>query len=133
MIKTYLNGILSGIAEYDTNDRMRENPSDRAKLIFDSTYGIIDIYNIRVYTTDLNSTDVLRNYIATLDTLDDKINKYNDNFGLLDTNSKISVTSIEGGSYSLGIPYIKFTGGEALTKDDEGYALKASDTTKHLP
>jgi len=61
MIKTYLNGILSGITEYDPSDDMIENSNDVAKLIIDSTYGIIDIYNIRVYTTDLDARTILEN------------------------------------------------------------------------
>jgi hypothetical protein len=53
MIKTYLNGVLSGVTQYTASgsspDTMLENPNYPARLIFDSTHGNINIYNIRIY------------------------------------------------------------------------------------
>jgi len=90
---------------------MQESPFFPAKLIIDSTYGDIDIYNIRIYKKPLDDKAVLDNYIATLPTADDRVNKYNDNNGLLDNDNNISVESIESGDYVLSVPYIKIIGG----------------------
>lgn len=133
LIITYLNGVLSGITKYGTTDAMQESPFSPAKLIIDSTYGDIDIYNIRIYKKPLDDKAVLDNYIATLPTADDRVNKYNDNNGLLDNDNNISVESIESGDYILSVPYIKIIGGQALSKDDNGYKLKISDSSIQLP
>ena len=133
LIITYLNGVLSGMTKYAKSDKMVQNIADPAKIIFDSTYANIDIYNIRVYNKPLEDKAVLDNYIATLATPDERVNKFHDNNDLLDNNNKISVPAIEAGGYTLSVPYIKITGGEALSKDDDGYKLNANDTTVQLP
>ena len=133
LIMTYLNGILSGITKYDPTDEMVENRQNPAKIIIDSTYGDIDIYNIRVYKKPLDSKAVLDNYIATLGTPEERVKKYQDNTGLLDNDNNISIDSIEGGSYKLSVPYIKITGGQKLSKDSGGYKLNASDSSVNLP
>jgi len=97
MIKTYLNGQVCGITQYDKdNDDMIHNPMDPAYIIFDSTAGIVDIYNIRVYkNAALSSNIVLNNYIATLSTLEEKTTKFTDNTNVLDDDNNISIEKIE--------------------------------------
>jgi hypothetical protein len=57
----------------------------------------------------------------------------------LDSENNISVSTIETAhdnyGYKLSIPYIKISGGTALTKNDSdgNYYIKASDTTQGLP
>ena len=134
MIKTYLNGIISGITKYSTNDQMVENPSLPAEFIVDSTYGVIDLYNIRVYKNPLDSQSVLNNYIATYGTAAQKAEKYMDNTGLL-REGIINLDEIEAGSYQLSVPYIKITGGRKLNKNgDTGeYTFNTEDNSQHLP
>jgi hypothetical protein len=91
MIKTYLNGILSGITQYistgtSADDAMNENVNKPARLIFDSTYGNINIYNIRIYEKSvLNSNVIVDNYIATYGGTEEKAKKYEDNVNVLDS------------------------------------------------
>jgi hypothetical protein len=121
------------MTKYDNSDSMEENRLSPAKIIIDSTHGDIDIYNIRVYKKPLDDKAVLDNYIATLPSPEDRVNKYNDNNGLLDNDNNISIETVESGDYILSVPYIKIIGGQALSKDDDGYQLKISDTSIQLP
>ena len=135
LIKTYLNGILSGITEYDENDNIYETNNDKAKIIIDSQYGVIDIYNIRFYQTALGAQEILNNYIATLPTLQERETKYRDNFNLLDDNNNIDIETFDSidPAYELTIPYIKITGGQGLMKNDDGSYSLSGDTECHLP
>ena len=147
MIRTYLNGKKSGITQYGNydektnqvivSDSLLQNPNSPAKIIFDSTYGTVDVYNVRVYQQALEDIDILNNYIATLDTPEQRANKYEDNLLLQD--GIIDFKTITNGTYKLSVPYITITGGESLTKakDDQPfggqYYLNTTDTTSHLP
>ena len=145
MIRTYLNGVLSGITKYDksgtsSDDYMTENISKPARLILDSTYGNINIYNIRIYEKSvLNSNIVIDNYIATYGSTEEKAAKYEDNINVLDNQNNISVSTIEtahdNSGYKLSIPYIKISGGTALSKnnDNGNYYLNSSVTAQGLP
>jgi len=138
MIKTYLNGILSGITQYSKEDKMIQNGANPAKIIFDSTYGNIDIYNIRVYQKSaLSDNVILDNYIATYGAIDERTRKYIDNSSVLDNSNKISIEKIEAeninNGYRLSVPYIKIIGGQGMKKDDEGYYLNSGDTDYRLP
>lgn len=142
MIKTYINGIISGITEYtgglnDANsDSIAQNTtagSEPALLKIASDVGTVDLYNVRVFNKVLSDRQVLENYIATLPTTEEKTKVYQDNIGLLDFSGNISVANIESGKYQMKIPYIKFTGGGQCRKDDTGYWLTEADGTNHLP
>jgi hypothetical protein len=118
---------------------MSENASIPARLIFDSTYGNIDIYNIRIYEKSaLNSNTVVNNYIATYGTTEEKTTKYEDNKNVLDNENNISVSTIETAhdnyNYKLSMPYIKISGGSGLKKNNDGsYSLNLTDTSVRLP
>ena len=107
MIKTYINGIVSGITEYKggtdaSSDSIKQNSTTGAEpalIKINSSFGTVDVYNIRVFNKDLTDRQVLENYIATLATTEQKTNCYNNNIGLLDSNGKISVNNIESGNY----------------------------------
>lgn len=147
MIKTYINGIVSGITEYKggsdaSSDSIKQNSTTGAEpalIKINSLFGTIDIYNVRVFNKDLTDRQVLENYIATLATTEQKTICYNNNIGLLDSNGKISVNNIESGNYQIALPYIKFTGGGQCRKgkdsdpDPKGYYLTNKDGTNHLP
>lgn len=138
MIRTYLNGVLSGLTQYGKEDSMIHNRTNPATIIFDSTRGNIDIYNIRVYkNSPLADNIVLDNYIATYGTIAEKTAKYLDNATVLDDNNKISIEKVEAeninSGYMLSVPYIKIIGGQGLIKDDEGYQLNSGDSDQRLP
>ena len=139
MIKTYINGIVSGISEYTggmNSDSIAQNETtgaEKALIKIGSETGTVDLYNIRVFDKVLSDRQVLENYIATLPTTEDKVSAYANNIGLLDSNGEISVNNIESGNYNITLPYIKFTGGGQCRKDDTGYWLTNADGTNHLP
>ena len=149
MIKTYINGIISGITEYtgggDANsDSIAQNSTtdatEPALLKINSDVGVVDLYNIRVFDKALSDRQVLENYIATLPTTEEKTAVYQNNIGILDPDGNISVNNIESGKYQMKLPYIKFTGGRACRKgkdddpDPKGYYLNPTATDgAHLP
>ena len=137
MIKTYINGIVSGITEYTGNsDSILQNNTTGAEpalIKINSNVGTVDLYNIRVFNKVLSDRQVLENYIATLPTTEEKASCYANNIGLLDSTGEISVNNIESGNYNIQLPYIKFTGGGQCRKDDAGYWLTNADGTNHLP
>lgn len=141
MIKTYINGIVSGITEYTggstaNSDSIAQNSTagaEPALIKINSNSGVVDLYNIRVFDKTLSDRQVLENYIATLPTTIEKSQAYENNIGLLDSTGKISVNNIESGNYHLALPYIKFTGGGQCRKDDTGYWLTNADGENHLP
>ena len=57
----YINGVMSGIKNYGSSDSFESNAST---LIFNSKYCDVDLYSVRIYTTALNHSDILHNYIA---------------------------------------------------------------------
>ena len=137
LIKTYINGIISGIAEYNPTDSIAQNATldaDPALIKVNTSAATVDLYNIRVYNKTLTDEEILKNYIATLPTTEEKTTVYNSNIMLLE-DGQISVNSIENGTYQIKLPYIKFTGGGQCEKndDDGNYYLTNADGTNHLP
>ena len=126
MIHTYINGMRCGITQYEKGgaDSTQENPNRPAYFTIDSTYGIVDIYNIRFYNESaLQSSSVLKNFIATAGTIDNKVALYEDNSPMLTANATVQVEEIENAinnGYKLRLPYIKITGGRKLQKNDNG-------------
>ena len=145
MIKTYINGVRCGMTQYDKDDVVEDydsitNPNSKAYITLDSSAGIIDIYNIRVYkNAALPANTILDNYIATAGTPDERATKYADNKPVLNSFNKISVEEIENAAilnnYKLRLPYIKIIGGSGLLKDDAtgNYTLNNSDFEQRLP
>ena len=81
LVKCLINGVVSGVVEYPTNDIwLQTNP---VGISINHNEGSIDIYSIRVYNADLSSQQVLNNYIADMD-LTDKIQAYTRN-NIIDT------------------------------------------------
>lgn len=129
LVSTYLNGVISGITEYENNDYFQDAISSPAKIIIDSTYADVYLYNIRVYDAALDGRIILNNYLATLSTLNDKISQFEWN-NIVDDNGNISLDLIQREGYNLQIPYILLTGGHEGTKK-AGY--KDSNDGYHLP
>lgn len=86
LIYTYLNGILSGLAQYpDDDDFSQITPLN---ITIGSDTCDIDIYNIRVYDTYLTQTDILNNYIADTSDTAKKLDLYTRN-DIYDTYGKV--------------------------------------------
>jgi hypothetical protein len=89
---------MSGMARLNTSaaNKTHESFMDGygipSTIKIDSTFGDIDIFNIRVYRKALSPRNVITNYIADISNIDDKIaaDKDNDIFnsdGFIDLNS----------------------------------------------
>ena len=77
LIYTYINGIISGLAQYPADDDFAQ--TSPVNITLGSNYCGLDIYNIRVYDSSLNMFDILNNYIADTGKQSDKIALYNFN------------------------------------------------------
>ena len=70
----YINGIMTGVAHYPENDDFSQlNPVD---ITIGSDFCTTDIYNIRVYDTDLTRYQVLDNWIADTQDSEEKLERF---------------------------------------------------------
>ena len=93
LIRTFVNGVLSGLAQYPANDDFSQ--TSPVGITINPDGGSVDIYKIRVYDTALTDQDMLINYIADLDSMSDKVEMYNHN-NIFDTNGEVSYTKVKG-------------------------------------
>lgn len=77
LIYTYINGIISGLTQYPSDDNFAQ--ATPVNITLGSNTCGLDIYNIRVYDSSLSMYDVLNNFIADTANLVDKIALYNAN------------------------------------------------------
>lgn len=77
LIKTYINGVLSGLKQYASTDNFQQNTSSAILINPDSEE--IDISCIRVYDRALSSIEVVNNYIFDLSDTEEKIAKFKEN------------------------------------------------------
>ena len=132
---TYLNGVLSGVKHLGATEQFIQNNVSPALLTFDSTYGDISVYNIRVYGTALNSQAIINNYIADLTDIETKAEAYKAN-SIFETNGLISLNAIQQTADSLKVPYVLFKGGCTMQKkktDTVSYSEDGNNEAYHLP
>ena len=90
LMQIYINGIKSQSVQYPDNDGfMQASP---VGITADSSTATLDIYNIRVYSNNLKSQQLLDNYIADLDDIEKKMaifkrNQVYDTYGNLSYNA----------------------------------------------
>ena len=92
MMQVYINGILSGVKQYPTNDNFQQTTP--TTITIGSEYCGIDIYNIRSYSTALTFSEVINNYIADTPDLGEKLAAYEEN-NLYDEYSNLSYEKIK--------------------------------------
>ena len=129
-VYTYLNGVLSGIMRLSvdpvnkTADTFQDQPGAPSFLTFDSTYGDIYVYNIRVYRNALDMRSVIDNYVADLTDIEEKVALYKDN-NIFTTDGFINIKAIQDISYTCGVPYVLFNGGNPIQKKfKDSFAFK---------
>jgi hypothetical protein len=112
-----------------TADSFQDYIGDASFMTFDSTYGDIYLYNIRVYRNALDMRTIINNYIADLADIEEKVALYKDN-NIFTADGFISIKAIQDISYTLGVPYVLFNGGNPMEKKfkdafafEETYAL----------
>lgn len=87
LIELYINGVMSSLQQYPSLDSFLQ--ASPANITIGSDNAGIDLYNIRVYDNNLNQYQLLNNFIADLDRVDEKVRVYRhndiyDDFGNLD-------------------------------------------------
>lgn len=102
LIKTYVNGVLSGIAQYDNSDNFQQGTP--VGITLNEGKEEIDIYTIRAYDIALSSRQILNNYICDLTDVAEKIAKYQSN-NVYDIYGSISMAKIKS-----MIPILTITG-----------------------
>lgn len=77
LIYCYINGIMSGVLQYPTDDDFAQaNP---VNISIGSNDCTMDIYCIRIYDNDLTRHQILNNWIADTQTVDDMLARYQRN------------------------------------------------------
>lgn len=124
MCNTYINGILSNAVIYGEDTFKQISEKSKALLEIDSTHASVKIYGIRIYKEALNSKNIIDNYIASLPTLEEREEKFNDN-NVYNDKSQIDFNIVSSELYNLKIPYMVLTGGYSTEKDNK-WQLKDS-------
>ena len=114
MAYTYLNGKLTEAVILDRNDHFVDTNTP-ARLKIDSQYAQVKIYGIRFYSNALSEQDILRNYTASLPTLEDRQKEFDSNNVYKGT--EISFDLVTAEDYNLEIPYMILTGGYPSARD----------------
>lgn len=77
LIYTYLNGIMCGAVQYaDTDNFSQGSP---VGITIGSNFATIDIYNIRVYNHNLTRYQILDNWIADTQDIEERLKRYERN------------------------------------------------------
>ena len=92
LIKTYINGILSGLKQYSSTDNFQQNAPSAILLNPDSEE--VDISCIRVYDRALSSTEIVNNYIFDIADNEEKIAKFKEN-AVYDAYNEISYAKLK--------------------------------------
>jgi hypothetical protein len=77
LIYCYINGIMSGAIQYPVNDDFAQ--IEPVGISIGSNECTIDLYNIRVYDNDLTRTQILDNWIADTQDVEEMLSRYQRN------------------------------------------------------
>ena len=102
LLRTYVNGVLSGIAQFDSTDNFQQGTP--IGITINEGHEEIDLYTIRVYDIALSSRQILNNYICDITDVTEKIAKYQSN-NVYDLYGSISMAKIKS-----MIPILTITG-----------------------
>jgi hypothetical protein len=98
LIYIYVNGIMSGAIQYPDNDDFAQaSPVDMSIGTNDCT---VDLYTIRVYDNDLTRHQLLDNWIADTQIVDDMLERYQRN-AVYDEYGKVVIAQLPS-----GLPYM---------------------------
>lgn len=109
----YLDGILSGVAQYDTSDYFVQNTP--VGITLGNALCELDVWNVRVYDTSLGMRQMVNNYIADLD--DPEVM-----FAKLEANDVLNADNVDAVDYEKAvqqIPCITFIGTLPTYKGDK--------------
>ena len=111
LIYTYVNGVISGLAQYPSDDNFSQ--SNPVGISIGSNDATIDLYNIRVYNINLDHNDLLANFIADTPDRETKLTLYNNN-DIFDKYGNINYNQVVD-----RIPCLTFIGELPATKGDK--------------
>lgn len=111
LIKTYINGVLSGIAQYSMQDNFQQN--NPVGITINEGGEEINIYSIRVYNMALTSRNILDNYIYDITDINEKLVKFASN-DVYDIYGDISLAKLKS-----MIPILQITGELPPSKGDK--------------
>ena len=77
LIYTYLNGIMCGVIQYPDNDNFAQ--AEPVGISIGSNLATIDIYTIRVYKNNLTRYQILDNWIADTQDIEERLKRYRRN------------------------------------------------------
>ena len=128
LIYTYLNGIISGVTQYPSDDDFSQVTP--VNITLGSNYCDLNIYNIRVYDSSLNHYDILNNYIADTADFSRKLALYTAN-NIYDSYGNVLYNKLIN-----QIPILTITGDLPIAKGDKktvniSYENQA-DTTRNF-
>lgn len=92
LCRIYMDGIIC--REFIWKKEIGEWYQKGSQIVIGQDHADIDIYSIRVYKKELTALDILKDYIATLPTVDEKI-KMRDRNNILGADGYISKTLVE--------------------------------------
>lgn len=111
LIKTYVNGVLSGIAQYGLQDNFQQ--ASPVGITINENREEIDVYSIRVYKQALSSRQILNNYIYDITDVTEKLAKFQSN-NVYDVYGNISLAKLKS-----MIPILEITGPLPRSKGDK--------------
>lgn len=94
MVYLYINGIMSGSVQRPTSDSIYQGEPSYIELGAEGA--TIDVYSMRAYDSYLSDSQVLDCYLIGLDSVDELIQKYNEN-NVIDDNGNVTVDNVPDG------------------------------------
>lgn len=134
----YINGIISGAAEFDTTATIRVVKN----IVFGGQSDVL-LKQIVIYDKPLSSDEILNNYILYRDTISEMLSIYNRNNITTDDGqlspekllNTLPVMYFTGRDENKGIPYLETQTGKAATKINTYFDIEyqnAQDKTKNF-
>lgn len=111
LVFIYINGIASRVVQYPSSDDFQQ--ATPANFVIGSNDATVDIYCIRVYDNDLTSQQVMGNWIADTQDVDEMLDRYSRN-NVFDAYGQIVIEKLP-----TDLPYCIITGDLPTYKGDK--------------
>lgn len=104
-IYVYINGIISGVIQYSSNDLFVQDPP--VNITLGSKDAVLDIYRIRIYQKALSRFQMVNNWIADMQDSEKLLRYYKEN-NIYDYNDMVSLDKIKAATDGVlhDLPYI---------------------------
>lgn len=129
LIYVYINGNMSGVVRYPIDDNFAQ--SDPVNIYIGNRHCVINLYTIRVYDNDLTRYQMLDNWIADKQDVDDLLASYKHN-DIFDAYGEIVIDKLPQ-----DLPYIVLQAEQLPTykgdkKTISGYYVDPTDSSKNF-